>query len=108
MAASASRLLRQMALLQLLLSLNDKHTQRVMGDLKTLNPFALLGCAGVFGKSSHALSVELIRLVERFPGTSLFYYTDITRATISRKALLSRLLATMIGGSLEGGPSQPR
>jgi hypothetical protein len=33
----------------------DERSQHVMGDLKTLNPLALFGCARVFEKLSHAL-----------------------------------------------------
>jgi hypothetical protein len=53
--AGVSLPLRQTALLPLLSSANDERSHHVMGDLKTLNLLALLGCARVFEKLSHAL-----------------------------------------------------
>jgi long-subunit acyl-CoA synthetase (AMP-forming) len=55
MAAPVFRFRRQIALLPLLSSAHDERSQHVMGDLKTLNPLALFGCARVFEKLNHAL-----------------------------------------------------
>jgi len=55
MAAPAFHFLRQTALLSLFSSANDERSQHGMGDLKTLNPRTLFGCASLFDKLSHAL-----------------------------------------------------